>query len=578
MWKSSSRSLALLVAVLACYVVAAAFVENRYYQIVLASVPIWASLATSWNVFSGYSGLGSFGHASFFGFGAFTITLLQIYAGVNPWIGLLAATAVGAIIAVAIGLVTFRLRGHYFALAMLAYPLSLMYVFEWLGFHEISIPLNRENPLLYMQFSNPFHYTLLAVSVLAICAVTSLLIERSRFGLILQTIKQDEMAAKASGINLLYWKTLALAISGAMGSAAGAIYVSVLLVTTAREVFGIFISASALIFAMFGGAGSFWGPLIGAAILVPLSEALRASVGEAIPALEGVVYGAAIVLVAKLMPEGIFWRIYDLVVSRKARPSTKSAAPVAAPAKAGVPGSLVLSNISLAFGAVHVAKDISLTVEAGSITGIVGPNGAGKTSLFNIVSGFLTPSAGDIVLNGASVKSLGTHARALNGLGRTFQVARVFGRLSVFDNVLAGATAKTPDMDEARKLAAWAAHIAELDDCLDIPASQVSAFQVRLIEIARALAGRPTVLLLDETLAGLSHDEAFEIVRIVKKLRDQGITIVIIEHTMSAMVQLVDRMIVLDQGSLLADGPPRDVLRDKRVITAYLGSKWAAHA
>jgi ABC-type branched-subunit amino acid transport system ATPase component/ABC-type branched-subunit amino acid transport system permease subunit len=578
MWKPYSRSLILLIAVLACYVIASAFVENRYYQIILASVPIWASLATSWNVFSGYSGLGSFGHASFFGVGAFTITLLQIHAGLNPWLGLLAAIVMGAVVAVAIGLVTFRLRGHYFALAMLAYPLSLMYVFEWLGFHEISIPLNREKPLLFMQFTEPFHYTVFAVVLLAACAIISLFIERSRFGLILQTIKQDEMAAKASGISLLYWKTVTLAVSGAMGSAAGAVYVEVLLVTTAREVFGVFVSASALIFAMFGGAGSFWGPLIGAVILVPLSEALRASAGEAIPALEGVVYGAAIVLVAKLMPEGIFWRVYDLMASSRPRRSTISAVSVASPVEKGVPGSLVLSNISLAFGAVQVAKDISLTIKAGSITGIVGPNGAGKTSLFNIVNGFLAPSAGDIVMSGTSIKALGTHARALNGLGRTFQVARVFARLSVFDNILAGATAKTPDMDEARKLATWAAHIAELDDCLDMPASQVSAFHVRLIEIARALAGRPTVLLLDETLAGLSHDESFEIVRIVKKLREQGITIVIIEHTMSAMVQLVDRMIVLDQGSLLADGPPREVLRDKRVITAYLGSKWAANA
>lgn len=577
MWRPSSRSLLVLLAVLGCYLVATAFVENRYYQIVLASVPIWASLATSWNVFSGYSGLVSFGHAAFFGAGAYTITLLQTYFGVNPWIGLIAATVVGGVTAVAIGLVTFRLRGHYFALAMLAYPLSLMYVFEWLGFQEISIPLNREHPLLFMQFSNPYYYTMLAVALLAVCSVTSLLIERSRFGLILQTIKQDEMAARASGINPLFWKTIALAISGAMASAAGAIYVSVLLVTTSHEVFGVFVSASALIFAMFGGTGSVWGPLIGAIILVPMSEALRATVGDAIPALEGVVYGAAIVFVAKLMPEGIYWRLYDLLTSKKPRGKSRPIAP-AVSVGAGAARSLSLSNIGLSFGAVQVAKDITLTVQAGSITGVVGPNGAGKTSLFNVISGFLTPSTGDISINGATVRSMETHARARAGLGRTFQVARVFERLSVFDNVLAGATAKISDMNEARGLAIWAARVAELDDCLDTPASQVSSFQVRLIEIARALAGRPTILLLDETLAGLSQEEAFEIVRIVKKLRDLGITIVIIEHTMSAMVQLVDRMVVLDQGNLLADGVPKDVLRDKRVIAAYLGSKWAAHA
>lgn len=578
MWKSCLRTLLVLLAILACYVIAAGFVTNRYHQIVLASVPIWAALATSWNVFSGYTGLGSFGHSAFFGFGAFTITLLQIYLGINPWVGLLAAVAVGALSAVAIGLLTFRLRGHYFALAMLAFPLSLMYVFEWLGFHEISIPLNREQPLLSIQFSNPYHYTLLATAFLAICAVISLFIERSRLGLILQTIKQDEMAAQAGGVNPRLWKTLTLAISGAIGSAAGALYASVLLVTTAREVFGVFVSASALIFAMFGGVGSVWGPLIGAVILVPLSEALRASVGDVIPALEGVVYGVAIVLVAKMMPEGIYWRVYDLVQSRRGRSKKTPAPPPPADGVPRQPGALTLSNIDLSFGALQVAKDISLEVRAGSITGIVGPNGAGKTSLFNVVSGYLTPQFGAIALDRTPLAALSASDRALAGLGRTFQVARVFDRLSVADNVLAGAVVKVGDMPQARRVAAWAAHIAELDAFLDMPASQVSAYHVRLIEIARALAGLPRVLLLDETLAGLTHDEALEVVRIIRKVRDLGVTIVIIEHTMSAMVQLVDRMVVLDQGSLIADGPPREVLRDKRVITAYLGTKWAAHA
>ncbi len=578
MWKPCSRTLLVLLAVLACYVIAAGFVTNRYHQIVLAGVPIWAALATSWNVFSGYSGLGSFGHSAFFGFGAFTITLLQIYYGVNPWLGLLASIAVGALVAVAIGLVTFRLRGHYFALAMLAFPLSLMYIFEWLGFHEISIPLNREQPLLYMQFPNPYHYTLLATAFLAICAVISLFIERSRFGLILQTIKQDEMAAQAGGVDPRFWKTLTLAVSGAIGSAAGAIYVSVLLVTTAREVFGVFVSASALIFAMFGGVGSVWGPLIGAAILVPLSEALRASVGDVVPALEGVVYGVAIILVTKMMPEGIYWRLYDLVQLRRTRIAEKRPASAMVDDSARRPATLTLSNIDLSFGALQVAKDISLDVEAGSITGIVGPNGAGKTSLFNVVSGYLAPQFGDIFLDRTSLRPLSTAERSLAGLGRTFQVARIFDRLSVADNVLAGAVAKTSDMREARRVAAWAAQIAELDALLDTPASQVSAFHVRLIEIARALAGQPRVLLLDETLAGLTHDEALEVVRIIRKIRDLGITIVIIEHTMSAMVQLVDRMVVLDRGTLIADGPPKEVLRDKLVIAAYLGTKWASHA
>ncbi len=582
MWKPYKRSLITLAAVLVCYVAASFFVTNSYYQIILASIPVWASLATSWNIFSGYSGLTSFGHAAFFAIGAYTVTILQVYLGVSPWIGLFVGAAIGALSGLLIGLITFRLKGHYFALAMLAYPLSLMYVAEWLGFQELSVPINRDSPLLFMQFSTPFGYTVLCAGLLFISATISLLIERSRIGLILQTVKQNEMAAEAAGINPRFWKTVALVVSGALAASAGGVYVSVLLVATAREVFGVFVSASAIVFTMFGGIGSIWGPLIGAAVLVPLAETLHAELGHIIPGLQGVVYGVAIILVAKLMPEGIYWRISDLLgLERRGMTASISAFRKAAGEMTKTmmsPGSLKVSRISKSFGKVAVAQDISMDIQAGSITGIVGPNGAGKTTFFNLLNGFVAPQSGEIVLNGTVVNTFTPGMRATGGLGRTFQVARVFERLSVFDNILAGAAAKTRDMAEARKMAFWAAHIAELDGMLDAPAGSVSAYHVRLIEIARAIAGRPRVLLLDETLAGLSHDEALDVANVVRNVRDAGITVVIIEHTMSVMVQLVDRMIVLDQGRLIADGPPAVVLKDKAVITAYLGSRWANRA
>jgi len=577
MWQPVGRPIALLLSVLAVYLAAGFFVQNSYYQIILASIPIWAALATAWNVFSGYTGLISFGHSAFFGIGAYAVVLPLIYLCITPWIGLLFALIVGAGSALIVGIPTFRLRGHYFALAMLAYPLSFLYIFEWLGFQELTIPIHREAPFQYMQFANPYGYTVVAVVLLAVCAVVSLFVERSRAGLILQTIKQNEMAAQAAGINPLKWKTVTLMLSGALAAAAGGLYVTVLLVATPREVFGVFVSASALIFAMFGGIGSVWGPLIGAAILVPLGEVLHAELGHVVPGLQGIVYGAAILIVTRLMPEGIFWRLRDRFIAAK-----PAAPPVELPQEGAEirvrPAGLKLEGVSKAFGAVRAAQNVTLDIARGSITGVVGPNGAGKTTVFNIVNGFVTPDAGAIYIDNERIDQMPAYKRAMAGLGRTFQVARVFERMSVGDNLVAAAVAKGKSIAEARALAARAAHIVGLDTAFGRPASSLSAFQVRLIEIGRAIAGSPRVLLLDETLAGLSASEADEVVNVLRRVRDLGVTLVIIEHTMSVMANLVERMIVLDHGAVIADGPPADVLRDRQVITAYLGQKWANRA
>ena len=580
MWQPVARPFSLLLAVLALYLVGAFFVKNTYYQIILASIPIWASLATAWNIFSGYTGLISFGHSAFFAVGAYTVTLSLVYLGITPWIGLLLSLVVGGLSALVVGIPTFRLRGHYFALAMLAYPLSLMYVFEWLGFQEITIPINRDQPFKYMQFANPFGYTAVAVGLLAVCAAVSLFVERSRAGLILETIKQNEMAAQAAGINPLLWKTITLMLSGALAAAAGGAYVTVLLVTTPREVFGVFVSASALIFAMFGGIGSVWGPLIGAALLVPTGEFLHAELGHVIPGLQGIVYGAAIVIITRLMPEGIYWRLHDRYVGNAAKGQRIAAAPALA-AGAEIksePATLRLQGVSKAFGAVHVAQDITLDIARGSITGVVGPNGAGKTTIFNIVNGFVPADTGAIWIDDVRIDRLSAYRRAIAGLGRTFQVARVFERLTVGDNLVAGAVAKGRTVAEARELAARAAHIVGLAEVFYRPAGSLSAFHIRLIEIGRAIAGSPRVLLLDETLAGLSAAESDEVVKVLRRVRDIGVTLVIIEHTMSVMATLVDRMIVLDRGAVIADGPPQQVLGDRQVIAAYLGPKWANRA
>ncbi|GIX48506.1 MAG: hypothetical protein KatS3mg131_2717 [Candidatus Tectimicrobiota bacterium] len=212
---SAWRQVLIIFAFAAVYLAVTVAIRNAYYQLIMTLVLIWAVMGLAWNMLSGYGGLVSFGHAAFFGLGAYTVTLALVHGGLTPWLGIPLGALVGALAAVLIGLPTFRLRGHYFALAMLAYPLALLYVFEWLGYQEVPLPMQREHPALYMQFHDQRLYVLLALVLLVAAMLVSLRIERSRFGLSLLAIKQNEPAAEAAGIATLRWKMAAIVLSGA---------------------------------------------------------------------------------------------------------------------------------------------------------------------------------------------------------------------------------------------------------------------------------------------------------------------------------------------------------------------------
>ncbi len=573
------RSALLLVLLAAAWLAISLFVGNRYYLLLLTLVPLWATVGTSWNLFSGYSGLVSFGHAAFFGLGAYTMTLLLVSYGVTPWLGIPIGAALGSVAGAAIGWPTFRLRGSYFALAMLAYPLMLAYLFAWLGLQEISIPLHREHAAWFMQFSDVRVYVALALGLLLLAACTSLWVERSRFGLALAAIKQNELAAEVAGIDTLRAKMAAMMISGGFAAAAGGLYAMVLLVVTPASVFGLVVSAQAMILALFGGAGTLWGPLIGAAVLVPLSELLQAELGERLPGIQGVLYGIAVIAVVLLAPEGIYWRLHDMR-RRTPVPSGRPPAPIAAePARAPVvPGGVLLevAGLSKSYGGVHAVQDVSFSLRTQEIVGIIGPNGAGKTTLFNMLDGVVPPSAGSIRFDGHTIAASRPSQVARLGIGRTFQVVRAFPRLTVLQNVVVGAFGHHRDDAEAWAAARAAVTQVGLDAHIDAPGSTLTNRELRLMELARALAGSPRLLLLDEPLAGLGADDTAELIAVVRRLPSQGVTVAIIEHTMHAMTGLVDRFIVLDQGRKLTEGPPQEVLAQPAVIEAYLGRKWVA--
>ncbi|NWG25314.1 MAG: branched-chain amino acid ABC transporter ATP-binding protein/permease [Pseudorhodoplanes sp.] len=577
------------------YAVIAFSITNSYYQLMMTLVLVWATFGLSWNILSGYTGLISFGHAAFFGIGAYTTALGQMYFDLSPWLLIPIAAVLGALAGLLIGFPTFRLRSHYFALAMLAYPLALLYVFEWLGYQEVTLSMKHENAFAYMQFSDPRIYTLLALALMIIVVLISRAIERSRFGMSLIAIKQNEAAAEAAGINTLLWKLRAIAVSGAIASATGAFYAIVLLVVTPVSVFGMLISAQALTVAMFGGVGTVWGPVIGATILIPLSEILHAEFGARFPGIQGVIFGIAIVVVILAAPEGLFWKGQEFVrrrwprlVARKrvklADAAAPSAFPVPQPAPFAVRANqqsdpiLSVRGLSKSFGGLKAVQNVSFDVKRGSILGIIGPNGAGKTTVFNLLNGFLKPDAGSVVLEGRDIVGWPPYRICDAGVGRTFQIMRPFPRLSVTDNVTVGAFVHARNDSEARRLAEQAVMRVGLSNVADQIALELTTKELRLMELARALAGQPRLLLLDETLAGLGTNEAAEVVAVLRKLASEGITIVIIEHTMHAMVRLVDRFVVLDHGAVLMEGEPQTVTRDQRVIEAYLGTKWSAYA
>jgi branched-chain amino acid transport system permease protein len=572
----------------------ASLVTNSYYQLMITLVLVWACFGLSWNMLSGYTGLISFGHASFFGIGAYTTVLGQVYLDLSPWLLIWVSGALGALAGLLIGLPTFRLRGHYFALSMLAYPLAMLYVFEWLGLQEVTVPMKREAAWTYMQFEDHRVYTLIGLVMLTAIVIVTRLVERSRFGMALIAIKQNEAAAEAAGIDTLKWKLRAIALSGAIAAAVGSFYAVVLLVVTPTSVFGMLVSAQALTVAMFGGVGTVWGPIIGSAFLIPLGEILHAEFGSLIPGIQGVIFGLAIVIIIIAAPEGVFWRVRDLLRGRPASARGDDVGANAAssdsldqPCHIEKPYSarhvsdetiLDVRGLSKRFGGLQAVDDVSFSVRRGEILGIIGPNGAGKTTLFNLLNGFLKPDRGEVILKGRDMVGEKPHVLCAAGAGRTFQIMRPFARMSIIDNVRVGAYVRAASEAEALGLAHAAIERAGLSAIADRQASALTTKQLRLMELARALAGQPDILLLDETLAGLGHSEVGDVVGVIRNLARSGITIVIIEHTMHAMVRLVDRFVVLDHGAVLVEGQPERVTRDRQVIEAYLGKKWSAYA
>ena len=555
-------------------------------------VCVFAALASAWNIVGGFAGQLSLGHAVYYGIGSYAAGLLVANFGISPWTGMFAGVGVSALVALVIAYPTLRLRGPFFSLASIAFlevaRLLVNHEEAWTkGAGGLNVPL--QIGLKWMIFREKWAYLLVAFGFLLVVLAICRAIRHSRFGYYLIAVREREDAARAIGINPVKVKIAAAVISAALTSLVGSFHGMYLTFIEPSSAFSLELSIQIAMFALIGGLGTVAGPVLGAVVVLPIAELARGWLSAFGNGTHGFVYGVVLVAVVLFFPRGLVGQLGGRVTKwidklpNFARPRRIEA--VAPPAASGASASagqpiLKAENIEKRFGGLRATDKVSLTLHEGEILGVIGPNGAGKTTVFNQLSGFLRPDEGTVTIRDAAghwsaPRSPEGFARA--GVGRTFQIVQPFAGLTVLENLLLGAFMRTTGRDEAEALARSVAELTELTPLLDTEARSLTVGGMKRLEIARALATSPRVLLLDEVLAGLNPADVARAIVMIRRIRDAGVSVLMIEHLMQATMALSDRIVVIHLGKVLKEGLPAEVANDVEVIQAYLG-KGYTHA
>jgi branched-chain amino acid transport system permease protein len=528
----------------------------------------------------GYTGQINLAQGAFFGLGAYAVALGTTVYGLSFWTALVIGIVLAGLAGFVLGLTTLRLGGHY--LAMITISFQQIFDLVMVNWAEVTRGPDGvsgiERPALFgLQLVDDRAYLLFCAAVLYLMLFLVWRLPDTRLGRAMRAVRENEMAAEVTGVATLRVKVIAFTLCAALGGIGGALYAAGFAYVSPDN-FNFRVAIDFMTMALLGGAQSPFGSALGTMMLILLPEWLRFLKEVYLAA-----YGLAVILIMVFMPEGI-WGLAKAAWRRIRKP----AAPVDEPAgalnfdvaRSGAGPMLQLRELKKHFGGVKAVDGIDIEVARGTVHALIGPNGSGKTTTLNMLNGIIRPTSGSIVLDGMDITQASPHLRAAHGMGRTFQNIRLFPAMSVLENVMVGAQRENNPIGRGdaalRERALAALGFVGMAERAHLIVKNLPYGHQRMVEIARALAGHPKLLLLDEPAAGLNQTEKQELVQLLKRLRGHGLTIFLIEHDMGLIEQVSDRISVLNFGRKIADGAPADVLRHPEVVKAYLGEN--AHA
>lgn len=512
--------------------------------------------------------------AAFFGLGAYAVGIGQTEHGLNFWLCLLIGTAMAGVFGGILGASTLRLGGHYLAMVTISFQqIVTLVLINW-------IPVTKgpdgvraiPRPAMFADGSN---YLALCIAVLGALGYLVWSLRDTRLGRAMRAVRDNELAAGVAGIDVYRTKVTAFVLSSVLGGIGGGLFAGGFAYVSPDQ-FSFAESVVFLTMVLLGGVASPIGAVIGTGLLILIPEWLRFL--KSIPGLYLAIYGAAVILIVVFMPDGI-WGYLRGQLDRFKRPSARGATGDALQLSGGGAGAeivLEVRQLSKHFGGLKAVDEVDLEIRRGGVHALIGPNGSGKTTTLNVLSGLYKATAGTIVLNGQDITNLPAHARTKAGLGRTFQNIRLWRSMTALENVMVGAErpgseiGNSPTAVVARARAALA--FVDLEHRADEVVSGFSYGHQRAVEIARALAGDPALLLLDEPGAGLNSSEKVELRNLLKRISARGLTILIIDHDMTLVSEVAQHITVLNFGRRIADGYSADVLKHPDVIAAYLGT------